>query len=368
MKTPFFWYQPRGFLSRLLCPLGWLYEKGSEIKYIFRQPRRFSKPIISIGNIISGGAGKTPTAIALGNLLQQKGLKIHFVTRGYGGILKGPLKVDPLQHKATDVGDEPLLLAQQAPTWVSKDRPQGVQKAIEDGADLIILDDGHQTHGLSKDVSFVVVDLIQGFGNGCVIPAGPLRESREKGLKRADAIIGVNPSLSSSRKQGSMKNTENKIESLKEVYNHNECHFHCSMGPRVTRLWGDDEREEKSFFRAQVFPQPLSFPLSSNRVIAFCGLGFPQKFYASLEKLGFTLLATESFPDHYDYKEKDLIRLQSLARNHEANLITTRKDWVKLPPSWQSQIYVLDIIIQFEEPEQVFQFILNKIPALEKRG
>lgn len=323
MKAPFFWYQPKSFYSTILSPLSWLYERAAKIHRISCKPQKFSIPLLSIGNITSGGAGKTPIAIALGDLLQKRGFKVHFVTRGYGGKVIGPLKVDPSVHQASMVGDEPLLLAQQAPTWVAKDRPKGVEKAIESGAEVIILDDAHQTHRLFKDISFVIVDFTQGFGNECVIPAGPLRENLKEGLERADAVIGI----------------------------------------------GEEESKKfsgKPFFRAKSIFKSLSFP--SNRVVGFCGLGFPEKFYKSLQKEGFTLLATESFPDHYVYKEKDLIHLQSLAKRHQAILVTTRKDWVKIPPSWHSYIYVLDLKIQFEDPERVFQFILDKIPTLEKRG
>jgi tetraacyldisaccharide 4'-kinase len=236
------------------------------------------------------------------------------VTRGYSGNQKGPLKVNSTFHTATDVGDESLLLAKQAPTWVAKIRPQGVQKAIEDGAQLIILDDGHQTTSLYKNLSFVVVDLFQGFGNRSVIPAGPLREGLKEGLKRTDALIGI----------------------------------------------GEGEKLfSQPFFKAQSVPHPLTLP--ANRVIAFCGLGFPQKFYKTLQDLGVDLIATESFPDHYKYKEEDLLRLHNQARYHEAVLVTTRKDMVKIPPSWQSHLHVLDISIEFEDSEGVVDFIFKSL-------
>ncbi len=279
-----------------------------------KKQERFPIPILSVGNIVCGGAGKTPTAIALAHLLQIRGLKVHFVTRGYGGIQKGPLEVDLSHHTSKDVGDEPLLLAQHAPTWVAKKRPQGVQKAIENGAHLIILDDGHQTASLYKDLSFVVVDLLQGFGNGCVMPAGPLREGLTEGFNRSDALIGI----------------------------------------------GDGEIELPSsqpFFRARSLSLPLTLP--SNRVIAFCGIGFPQKFYKSLKDLSVDLIATETFSDHYKYTEKDLERLHALARDHQAVLVTTRKDFVKIPPSWQKHLHVLDISIQFEDFEGIYRFILE---------
>ncbi|MBY0500768.1 MAG: tetraacyldisaccharide 4'-kinase [Alphaproteobacteria bacterium] len=316
MKAPAFWYQPKGILSTLLKPFGWLYGIGGKLLRS-KDGQRFPIPVISIGNIICGGAGKTPTALALAKLLQLRGHKVHFVTRGYGGSQVGPVEVDPMNHSPLDVGDEPLLLARQAPTWVAKERALGVQKAAEKGAQLIILDDGHQTTGLYKDVSFVVLDFSQGFGNGCVIPAGPLREDLSTGLKRTDALIGIG--------QGEIS---------------------------ISR----------PLFKAKSIPQPLVLP--SNRVIAFCGLGFPQKFYKMLEDLETDLVATHSFPDHYIYKKEDLLGLQKMAKIHEGVLVTTRKDAIKIPTAWQISFYVLDINIEFEDPEGMYHLILEKASAL----
>lgn len=320
MKTPFFWYKPPSLMSTLLAPLGWVYGKGVAFHRARQEPLSFSVPILSVGNIVSGGAGKTPTALALADLLQDKGINVHFVTRGYEGSEKGPLKVDPNVHSALRVGDEPLLLAEKAPTWVAKERPLGVQKAIEEGACCIILDDGHQTTSVSKDISFVVVDLLQRFGNGHVIPAGPLRENLAKGLERSDALITIG---------------------------------------------AGDISTSRPLFRAQTHPHPLPSP--TNRAIAFCGLGFPQKFYRTLESIGIDLIATENFPDHYHYKEEDMLRLHKLANEQQAILITTRKDWVKIPPSWQRLLYTLDITIQFEDPEGVYSFILRHVPSLKEK-
>lgn len=327
MKTPLFWYQPPGIRSTLLRPLGWLYGKGGKLISAFKKPKRLQIPIISIGNVVCGGAGKTPTAIALAHLLQERGYKIHFVTRGHGGKERGPLAVDLSYHKAWDVGDEPLLLAQHAPTWVAKKRSDGVQKAIENGAQLIILDDGHQTN-LYKDISLVVVDLLQGFGNECVMPAGPLREELSEGLKRADGFITV-------LQNNSVAVLQNRSATLQR----------CN-----------------TVFKAKIVPQPLTIP--SKRVVAFCGLGFPQKFYHSLKDLGLELVTTETFPDHHQYKDEDLLKLRKLAQKHNSILITTRKDLVKIPISWQDQLHVLDISIQFEDPIGICDFIFQKIHPL----
>lgn len=360
-----------------------------------KKPQYFQIPIISVGNIVCGGAGKTPTAIALGHLLQERGYKVHFVTRGYGGKEKGPLAVDLSFHKAWDVGDEPLLLAQCAPTWVAKKRSQGVQKAIENGAQLIILDDGHQTARLYKDISFVVIDLLQGFGNGCVIPAGPLREDLAEGIKRADGFIGigtgelnihkghhfttphppqvaisptrreVNPCLSPTEEKSF--GLENASPLVGEVVPKGQVrgpYFNSILNSLTKELSTmNNDGNCKPFFKAQVVAQPLA--LSSNRIFAFCGLGFPQKFYISLENAGFELVATETFPDHHQYKDDDLLRLSKLARKHNSILVTTRKDLVKIPPPWQDQLYVLDITLEFEDPIGICDFILQKIHPLK---
>lgn len=350
MKTPSFWYKPQGLLSTFLWPLGWLYEKGGQIRVALKKREHFSIPILSVGNIVCGGAGKTPTAIALKHLLQEQGYNVHFVTRGYGGREKGPVAVNTSYHKACDVGDEPLLLAQHAPTWVAKNRLLGIEEAIKAGADLIILDDGHQTTGVYKDLSFVVVDLLQGFGNACVIPAGPLRENLKTGLMRADGIImiGEEESLSPSSFRDFTRNQSHPEKDNKTGLPHFAC----------------NNNAYRSFFKAKILPQPLTLP--TNRVVAFCGLGFPKKFYMSLENAGFELVATESFPDHYQYQAEDLIKLQKLAQNHQGVLVTTRKDLIKIPPSWQDQLHVLDISIQFEDPKELCKFILQKIHPLKE--
>lgn len=325
MKAPFFWYRPPSLLSTFLSPLGWLYDQGGRVLSSLKKTHRFAVPIISLGNVVSGGSGKTPTAIALAQLFTGRGIAVHFVTRGYGGKQKGPLMVDFLVHTAQDVGDESLLLARHAPTWVAKNRAEGIQEAVNNGAQLILLDDGHQTKGIHKDISFVVIDHLQGFGNECVIPAGPLRENLERGLKRADGFICVGSTIPS---------------------------------PLVGE-GGPQGRVRGIHFQAHLVAHPLNIPTKG--VIAFCGLGFPQKFYRSLEGAELELLETKSFPDHYHYTEEDLLTLQNLAQEQSCVLITTRKDWVKLPPSWQKKIYTLDISIEFEDPEAICDFILRKI-------
>jgi len=310
MKTPPFWYQPPGLFAQLLAPLGWLYATGATLRRVLKPEKRFSVPIISVGNLVSGGAGKTPVALALAQLLQNKGYAVHFVTRGYKGSLKGPLKVNPDLHRAQEVGDEPLLLAPCAPTWVAKERTLGIQKAIEHGATLVILDDGHQTAGIKKNLSFIVVDFLQGMGNGHVLPAGPLREPLSEGLKRTHALIGIGEG---------------------------------------------DFPTEKPLFKAKSIPKP--FGEAAKKVFAFCGLGYPQKFYTSLLGAQIETVGTHSFPDHHAYTEKDMLSLEKTAHALGGSLVTTRKDWVKLPPAWQKKIPCFEIDIVFESRAKLYSFI-----------
>lgn len=320
MKAPSFWYQPPSIYSKILTPTAWIYEHSERFLRSLKKPKKLTVPIISIGNIVCGGSGKTPTSLALGQILQQKGHPAHFVTRGYKGKKQGPHKVNLSFDSYKDVGDESLLLASQNPTWVAKNKVLGAIKSIKNGAKIIILDDGHQTTGLYKDLSLVVVDLNQSFGNGSVVPAGPLRENLQKGLERADAII---------------------------------------------RIGKGDLNISKPIFTARIIPTVPSLP--KKPCVAFCGLGFPEKFYSSLKDLGLEVKEKISFPDHYHYKNSDLIKLLKLSEEKNSFLVTTRKDFVKIPPPWQNKVYVLDIKIQFDDEEALYRYMCEKIPILKER-
>ncbi|MDA0341241.1 MAG: tetraacyldisaccharide 4'-kinase, partial [Proteobacteria bacterium] len=184
MKAPDFWTQD-GFLPRLLDPLGCLFKAGGAVRRLTTPVHVAGIPVICVGNLVVGGAGKTPVALSLASQLAKTGHVVAFLTRGHGGRLSGPVQVDPSVHHAGDVGDEALLLAEVAPTWVSRDRGKGGIAARDAGAEVIIMDDGFQNPGLTKTLSLVVVDGGYGFGNGRVLPAGPLREPAKIGLKRA---------------------------------------------------------------------------------------------------------------------------------------------------------------------------------------
>ena len=186
--TPEFWAR-RGLISSLLQPLAWVYAQGAAARQHFARPWQAPVPVICVGNLVAGGAGKTPVALSLARRLQARGRPVHILSRGYGGSLAGPVAVDPVRHSAAEVGDEPLLLAAAARCWVARDRVAGAQTAIAAGAKLLLLDDGLQNPRLAKTLSLLVVDGGYGFGNRRVLPAGPLRERLAAGLARSSAVV-----------------------------------------------------------------------------------------------------------------------------------------------------------------------------------
>ncbi|HEY4136048.1 MAG TPA: tetraacyldisaccharide 4'-kinase [Alphaproteobacteria bacterium] len=320
MRAPDFW-QDGGALSVALSPLGCLHAWAGRLRRAAVTPRSAVMPVICVGNLVAGGAGKTPVALSLAaKLTARTGLagRVHALTRGYGGELRGPVRVDPLVHDAWKVGDEPLLLARRLPTWVARDRVAGAAAAVASGANLLILDDGLQNPALKKDLSFVVVDGGAGFGNGRVIPAGPLREPLGDGLGRADAVVVVG---------------EDRVKAA----------------ARIARL-----RPALPLFHARLVATPDSAAaLAGQRLVAFAGIGRPEKFFESLRALGCELVATRAFDDHHPYDAKDVAALAALAAQQGARLVTTAKDAVRWPADAQAvaggDIAVLDVEIAWDD-------------------
>lgn len=314
MKAPSFWWTPPdrpAWQARALTPAAALWRLGTRWRRRRAQPYRAPSPVVAVGNLTAGGAGKTPMVAALLMRLGGEEGAVHVVSRGYGGRLEGPHRVDPARDSHRDVGDEALTLAALAPAWVAKDRAAGVRAAAEAGARLILMDDGFQNPWVAVDAAILVVDAGQGFGNGRLIPAGPLREPVQEGLARADAVVLVGP------------DTERRAA--------------VDRWPALARA-----------VPARLVPVETGMPLAGLRVVAFAGIGRPAKFLATLEGTGAELVESISFADHCDYSPAVLRRLVRRARGANAMLVTTEKDAARLPPIFRREVMVVQVRL---EPE-----------------
>ncbi len=301
MRAPEFWQQ-RGPAALLLAPLGALYGASVAWKARHAAPYRAAARVICVGNLTAGGSGKTPVALAIGARLKARHEQVFFLTRGYGGTERGPVPVRS-DSSAAQMGDEALLLERTAPTIVARNRAEGAAYAVAQGAKTIVMDDGHQNFTLAKDLSIVVVDGETGFGNGLMIPAGPLRESVAQGLARADAVVIMgdgDPGL------GKYK------------------------GPVLrAKLIADGEI------------------LRGRRVFAFAGIGRPAKLLASLKEAGAIVTGTQFFADHHAYRDGEIAALK--ARAGDADLITTEKDLVRLDARDRAGIAALPVHARFDD-------------------
>lgn len=308
MMATGFWRKD-GLLPALLSPAARCFAAGGWIRRRIVAPRSVAAPVICVGNLVAGGAGKTPVAAALAERLLAHGKAPHFLSRGYGGRERGPLRVDPARHTAADVGDEPLLLARTAPAWIARDRAAGAEAAVRAGAGVVVMDDGFQNHRLRKDLSLLVVDGGYGFGNGRVMPAGPLREPLAAGLARADAVVLMEP---------------------------DECGVAAMLPASLPIL------------RASLQPiAPAS--LAGRRVLAFAGIARPEKFFATLEAMGCRIAGQRAFPDHHPYGEREIAALIAEARRADAIPVTTEKDAVRLPATLRSGIETLPVAVRWRD-------------------
>jgi tetraacyldisaccharide 4'-kinase len=318
MRTPSFW-QSHNAISTLLLPASWAYRTGAWLDRHFTTPRHAPLPVISIGNAVAGGAGKTPTTLALVPLLRALGHTPHILTRGYKGAALTAHRVTA-DDSWQQVGDEALLLANAAPTWVGRDRLASARAAANAGATILLCDDALQHHALHKTISLLVIDGPYGNGNGRVLPAGPLRETLASAAKRADAAIII----------------------------------------------GDDTHQLTAQLRIPIIAANLqpagdgSF-LRNGKWLAFAGIGRPEKFFATLKSLGATLAATRSFADHHAYSERDITQLLGEAKTLGARLITTAKDAVKLPAALREQLNILPVELVWNDPASLQNLLKNSL-------
>ncbi len=327
MRPPAFWQDPdAGAAALLLSPLGWVTGRITR-RRLSRPAWRAPVPVICCGNLSVGGAGKTTLALDLLTRLRARGVRVHALTRGYGGTARELLRVDAATHDATLVGDEALLLAASAPTWVAADRAAAARAAVAQGAQCLVLDDGRQHPGLAHDATLLVIDGAIGFGNGRLLPAGPLRESVEHGAARAHAAILIGPDLRAAR---------------------------ARLPPRLPVL------------RAELVMAAQAHALRGRRLAAFAGIGRPEKFFGALEAIGLQLVQRAGFPDHHRYGAAELDRLAARAQAANATLVTTPKDAVRLPPAFRTQVTVLSVGLCWHDTREI-DSLLERVLATSAR-
>jgi tetraacyldisaccharide 4'-kinase len=310
VRAPDYWRR-RTVTPFVLLPVSWLYSLAGALRQRLVKPWRAPVPMICIGNLVAGGAGKTPLALAIGDRLKSMGIEVHFLTRGYRGSEAGPLRVDPKRHSFREVGDEALLLARLAPTWVARDRRAGAAAAVEAGASIIVMDDGFQNPSLAKDLSFVAVDGGYGFGNGLVLPSGPLREPIARGLARADAVVMIGDDRTDARE-------------------------------RLPR--------DLPVLQARFEPGPEGELMAGKSLVAFAGIGRPDKFFETLKSLGAELVEAVPFPDHHAYQADDIMWLAEIAATLGGKPVTTLKDFVRLPEEARLMVDTLSVTLEVEDP------------------
>jgi tetraacyldisaccharide 4'-kinase len=315
-RAPRFWFTPPdkpALAARLLAPLGWLYAAGTA-RRLRQDGLTPTVPVICIGNLVAGGAGKTPVTLALAQRLTARGHAVHIVSRGYGGSLTGPVQVVETRHSAAEVGDEPLLLSALAPTWVAKDRAAGVQAATVAGAKVILLDDGFQNPSVKPSLALIVVDAARGFGNGRCIPSGPLREPVDVGLARADLVIAIGGAEA-------------------------QASFAATWGAKIPL----------PLLKGELLPLQTGMDWQGQRLLAFAGIADPERFFTTLRGLGADLVRGEALADHAPLSEALLKRLEAEAMATGAQLVTTEKDAARLPPHWRMR--VLTLVVRLHVPD-----------------
>ena len=327
MREPAFWWRPHAWLSLVLAPLAAIYGAAAASR-LRRSGEAIGIPVICIGNFTLGGAGKTPTVMALVELLRSQGQRPFVLSRGYGGTLAGPLLVDAAEQTAGQVGDEPLLLARIAPVVVSADRVAGARVAAGHGASVIVMDDGFQNPSLAKQLSLIVVDAARGLGNGAVFPAGPLRAPLAEQIERTDALIVV------------------------------------GAGSAADGLASAISSRGRPVLHARLVAEAADLAsLKGKRVLAFAGIGDPEKFFGTLRDCGVEVVATKSFADHHAFRESELATLRAEALRDGLTLVTTAKDLARLGGAGKG-IAAFRVSLVFEDQTALRQLVARAVTAV----
>lgn len=332
MTTPRWWYvrdgAPAPITRALLRPASWLWTAATARRLARARPIDAGLPVLSVGNLTVGGSGKTPIVRESLRLLREAGIDAYGLSRGHGGRLKGPVRIDPDRHGARDVGDEPLMLAADGPVWIARDRAAGALAARAAGAEALVLDDAHQNPSLHKTLSLVAVDgetrnREWPFGDGSVFPSGPMREPLAAGLARADAVVVLLPA-----------GLDRPADAL-------------------VALFGD-----KPVLIARLEP---AAPPPPGPQVGFAGIAKPWKVERALRDAGCELMDFAPFPDHAAYSEGDLRFLQDRAKLFDAGLVTTEKDWVRLPPHWRERVAAWPVRARFEDEAAALALLLGAV-------
>ncbi|WP_417516398.1 tetraacyldisaccharide 4'-kinase [Minwuia sp.] len=330
MKSPGFWRRGGAGLPRvLLTPFGMVWQTLGALKQSLSKPEDVAVPVVCIGNITVGGTGKTPTVMLVADWFRSHGVTPGVLSRGYRGTLSGnePVLVDPGRHKSTEVGDEALLHARHAPTVIARNRPAGA-RLLAGMCDVILMDDGHQNQTLVKDLSLIVTDAAEGFGNGAIIPAGPLRESIARGLGRANAVIAIGDGM---------------------------------LDDRITR-------SGLPVLRGRFQPSTESRALSGAPVIGFSGIGRPEKFRETLEQIGADIRGFSDFADHHTFTRRELDRIFTEAAAEQAIPVTTAKDAARLAPEDLARVSVVEIELVLDQPDQLDRILEPILDRITKRA
>ena len=325
MKTPKFWYSKNSIISILLRPISFLWVLGS----ILRKKKSYNFnniKIIKVGNVVAGGSGKTPTVISIVRKLANSKYQVHIISRGYKGSIKKSTLVNTDIHSYKEVGDESIILSKIAPTWIGNNRIESIKNAQKMGAKIVVLDDGIQDASIKGDLNLLVFNGLQGLGNGKIIPAGPLREKLSDSIKKCHLSIIIDEDIN---------NIANKLNNLLPI-----------IKAKI-----NIESEYLNNFK-------------NKNVVAFCGLGFPEKFFKTIKEIGCNIRYKKSFPDHYQYKEKDLKELIDIAIKYNSLLITTEKDHIKILKKYRNRIYYFPITVDFINDkiinDKLYSLTINK--------